>query len=977
MDRRRPTAATLPWLVALALALSCCVGRAQDTPSLEEAPPRASGAETGPGPDAAPAPDTPEGPAAPQTDDRLPAGGEQTADAPAPTAPPGAESAAPRHPAAQPDTPAASAESAPRGAAATESGPAAAPPAEPEAPLAAPDASEAPAPSAARARAELVQRRDSTISQAIGQLAEPSPERPLSDEDKISLLSELSRQARMQLAGLQTELVETEAKCELSLGRARRYSAERNRLPLLIARGEIPLVYSTRARDDAEDSVTELNALFDEVLERRAEMARALPRYETELAAAREAAALVAAEGALGAAASSATEVLRRRVELASELSALLERELTRIVDATQEAAQFAVDVAGAIEAGEPRRLGARTTRPLGMEAWPTVASDTAVALGWWEDVARQSVDGALRRAFAWSFVLTCVVLVATALLWAMFPRAAAWLARRVGEESLQRRRACRLAAPMVAAGRGLAVAAGWAALCLTWDTPSACLEAGTSLIGAWATFAVFRLALRWALSPGEPELRAVDLREAAAANLHCLLVRLGAYTALLVPLMALLARVPSPLVELSRALQFAYLSGMVAIGALVVHRAGGLSEVLPAPAGAAKTLVHRVGRLALPLCGGAVAASAIAAASGYANLAAFVSRALTLGAPVCLGAVVLDSLVAGGAREAPLPPWKRWFRAMLWCAVVAAAVPILRLRWHHALYAVDLLRHATIDVQGAHVTLLGIVRGGAIVLVSYLVGRRLRDRLTAWPRLVARFQSGAVYALSSLAFYAVLAGGVMWGILASGFDLSVLTVFAGVAGIGLGFGLQDVVRNFVSGLILLIERPVAVGDAVDLGDLQGQVVSISLRSTAIRTRDGNTALVPNSTLASSRVTNMTTSDPRLRVTVEVGVSYDTDLVRARALLLGILGEHELILRDPEPAVTVDRFGDSAIVLRAYAWVGKADDALVTPSQLRFRIWEVFRDEGIRIPFPQRDLHFVTPPAGSAPAAGPHVGPET
>jgi small-conductance mechanosensitive channel len=302
---------------------------------------------------------------------------------------------------------------------------------------------------------------------------------------------------------------------------------------------------------------------------------------------------------------------------------------------------------------------------------------------------------------------------------------------------------------------------------------------------------------------------------------------------------------------------------------------------------------------------------------------------------------------------------------------VAAAAIPVLKLRWYHALYAVDLLQHSAIDVQGAHVTLLGVGRGLAIALGSYLVGRYLRNRLAAWSRLTARFQKGAVYALSSLAFYVIFAAGVLWGVLAAGFQLSVLTVFAGVAGIGLGFGLQDIVRNFVSGLILLIERPVAVGDYIDLGDLQGRITAISLRTTAIRTRDGNTALVPNSSLAASRVTNMTANDPRLRVTMEVGVSYDTDLRKAHDLLLAVVEEHEYILRDPEPSVVVDEFAESAIVLKIYAWVGNPDEAIVTPSQLRFRVWEVFREHGIQIPFPQRDLHIVQPSVGSSPVGDP------
>ena len=349
---------------------------------------------------------------------------------------------------------------------------------------------------------------------------------------------------------------------------------------------------------------------------------------------------------------------------------------------------------------------------------------------------------------------------------------------------------------------------------------------------------------------------------------------------------------------------------------------------------------------------------SVVAAATGYVNLSAHLSRSVALELLLLFGVLFVDHLVLRvGEGDDGNGGWRKWARRGLWTAALLAQIPIWRLHSYHASYAADLLKRSIISVEGAEVTPLSILKGFVLILVVYVVGRFIRFKVQNWKGLQERFQAGVIYALSNLAFYAILAGGVIWGILASGFQLSVLTVFAGMAGIGLGFGLQDIVGNFVSGLILLIERPAAVGDYVDLGDLQGTIDAINLRSTAIRTRDGNLVLVPNSDLASSRLTNFTIADPKLRVHVAVGVSYDTDLNVVYGILNRVSVEDPDVLAEPDPIIRLTGFGDNSVDFELLAWVASPDIMEDVGPRLRKRIWDAFLEANVEIPFPQRDLH--------------------
>jgi len=198
---------------------------------------------------------------------------------------------------------------------------------------------------------------------------------------------------------------------------------------------------------------------------------------------------------------------------------------------------------------------------------------------------------------------------------------------------------------------------------------------------------------------------------------------------------------------------------------------------------------------------------------------------------------------------------------------------------------------------------------------------------------------------------------GIMVALESLGFDLSTLKIVLGAMGVGIGFGLQNVVNNFVSGIIILAERMVKKGDIIAVGQTDGRVIRIGLRSSVVRTRAGMEIIVPNSDFVSSQVTNFSYHDRLVRVDIPVGVSYASDPNRVREILLQAAAEEERVLQNPRSDVIFVQYGNSSIDFELRVWI---DDPWVRPqvrSALYFSIWYKLKSAGIEIPFPQRDLH--------------------
>jgi small-conductance mechanosensitive channel len=256
---------------------------------------------------------------------------------------------------------------------------------------------------------------------------------------------------------------------------------------------------------------------------------------------------------------------------------------------------------------------------------------------------------------------------------------------------------------------------------------------------------------------------------------------------------------------------------------------------------------------------------------------------------------------------------------------------------------------------------------------VAYLLSSVLRFALEedVYPRVgLAR---GLSYALSSLLNYVLLTVGFLAGLAVLGLDLTKLTIMAGAFSVGIGFGLQSVVNNFVSGLILLFERPIHVGDTIEAGGITGNVRRIGIRSSVIRTGQGAEVMVPNAQLVTERVTNWTLSDRQRLIELPVGVSYSAHPKKVMEILEAVAHTHPHVLRQPAPRAFLTGFGDSSINFELRAWTDQFDQWFQIRSELAAAVYDAGQAAGIAFPFPQREVRLLQDPSGR-PAAGPAPG---
>jgi small-conductance mechanosensitive channel len=191
-----------------------------------------------------------------------------------------------------------------------------------------------------------------------------------------------------------------------------------------------------------------------------------------------------------------------------------------------------------------------------------------------------------------------------------------------------------------------------------------------------------------------------------------------------------------------------------------------------------------------------------------------------------------------------------------------------------------------------------------------------------------------------------------------SGIDLSAIGLLVGALGIGIGFGLQNITNNFISGIIILFERPVKVGDRIEVDDLAGNIVNISARATTIITNDNIAVIVPNSDLVSTRVINWSHNNRSVRLNFPVGVSYNEEPDKIRKLLIEVADSNAGVLQNPPPDVLFENFGDSSLDFNLRVWTDEySDKPKVLKSQLYYAIFKKFKEHQVEIPYPQRDLH--------------------
>ena len=392
----------------------------------------------------------------------------------------------------------------------------------------------------------------------------------------------------------------------------------------------------------------------------------------------------------------------------------------------------------------------------------------------------------------------------------------------------------------------------------------------------------------------------------------------------------------------------------------------GSLTRLVPGMWNRAALIVARLGATA-------AAASVVANLLGFVDLASYLAFAtltaayaaivLFAGYLVLEGAwrAVLRSRLASSLKSlrvyTPTAERRGLFLLRLMGAVVWLLFVLLALEASDTVIgAISAALSAELQIGSVGISVGNILAFALTVWLAVIISGVIRALLAEdiFPRTK---HARAADTISAVIYWALLLVGFLFAAAAAGFEIGRLTILAGAFGVGIGFGLQDVVNNFVSGLILAFERPIQVGDIVELATVNGTVSRIGMRSSVIRTFEGAEIIVPNSNLVSNQMTNWTRSDRLRRVDVEVGVAYGTDQREVFRVLMEVAKAHPDVIDHPEPNVLLRGFGDSSLDFTLRFWTQRFDGFMRIQSEVTRAVLDALEEADIRIPFPQRDLH--------------------
>ncbi len=406
-----------------------------------------------------------------------------------------------------------------------------------------------------------------------------------------------------------------------------------------------------------------------------------------------------------------------------------------------------------------------------------------------------------------------------------------------------------------------------------------------------------------------------------------------------------------------------------------------------PAPDASAESETSRIGRAiktALIGAGDVIWIGALLLeVTGYGSLAMFwlVSWGLTavLGLWIILAYKMLREW-GKTAKAAPKPldaepsatvrasvPLRWLLQKLCWIAWGVGLVLALIVAWgadQQVLVGLIKLAQHPFTLGGLNLSVMGLFNVVLILLVIHALTRIWRSFLLYQVLADSGLESGVKHSITVITVYLIWALGIIMALNALGVSTTSLAVAFGALSIGLGFGLQNIFSNFISGIILLFERPIQVGDAVEVNGVWGEVTRINVRSTVVKTYDNAALIIPNSDFISSQVTNWSFKDLRVRRIISVGVAYGSDIERVREILLAIPDGIPHVLKYPRPVVLFTNFGESSLDFQLRIWTD-INNMLVVDSHIRFEIDRRFREEGIQIPFPQRDVHLTPPPTPS------------
>jgi len=273
-----------------------------------------------------------------------------------------------------------------------------------------------------------------------------------------------------------------------------------------------------------------------------------------------------------------------------------------------------------------------------------------------------------------------------------------------------------------------------------------------------------------------------------------------------------------------------------------------------------------------------------------------------------------------------------------------------------------ELMGTVLVSTPGGYVVSLGQLSAVILLLIVGYIGSRFVGYLLGRKLAMTAMRPDIIFILKRVAFFTILVLVVISALALLGIPLTAFAFATGALAIGVGFGAQNIINNFISGWILMVERPIRIQDFIEIDNVFGVVEEIGTRSTRIRRTDGVHMLVPNSALLERTVVNWTLVDDNIRTTVRVGVAYGSPARKVAELILQAVVEHPDVNEEPEPQIVFEEFGDNALVFDALFWCHVGGERLlrVIRSEVRFRISELFEEANIVIAFPQRDVHLDT-----------------
>ncbi len=294
---------------------------------------------------------------------------------------------------------------------------------------------------------------------------------------------------------------------------------------------------------------------------------------------------------------------------------------------------------------------------------------------------------------------------------------------------------------------------------------------------------------------------------------------------------------------------------------------------------------------------------------------------------------------------------WSRLVSVTLWIIATLNTLDYL-------FPAINLLSELGITFGEKQISLLLILKSFlafAFLLWLVSISSKLLEKKLKSAKNLTPSQSVLFSKLSNITLYAF---GVIIGLNIIGLDLSTLAIFSGALGLGVGFGLQKVFSNLISGIILLLDKSIKPGDVVVVGNTYGWVNFLGARSVSVLTRDGKEHLIPNEHLITEKVENWSYSDKKVRLHIPIAVSYKSDLHKVKELLLEAVSDHQRILKDPKPSCLIINFGPSAIEHTLRVWISDPENGSGSiKSDIYYKIWDLFKAHSIEIPFQQHDIH--------------------